>query len=100
MDKGGRYQHAGAEVPANEQRVVRDGQLGKASYDQGKRAGERGEDEDDEEGADVQREVVLSVFVIGATCGSFALGLSSLELALEEGDGQVGESSSDWERRD
>lgn len=97
MDEGGGYENARAEVPTDEQGMVRDWQLGEASNDQGKRTGEGREDEDHEEGDDVDGEAVLPVGVVRAAFRPFTLGLSSLELGVEKGYGQVGESCGDCE---
>lgn len=54
MDERCGYEDSCAEMPADEERVIRDGEAGKATDDDGKGAGEGAEGQDKEEGEDVE----------------------------------------------
>lgn len=68
MHESRRDQDASAEVPAQEEGVIGDGQGGEAADDDGEAAGEGREEEDLEEGGDVEGGVVGVGVRAGAAC--------------------------------
>lgn len=89
MDECGGDEHAGAEVAGEEEGVVGHGQFREAAHNQREAAGEGAEREDEEEGEDVQRGVVVAQARRTAACRSFVIGLPASQFRTEEVEGNI-----------
>ena len=78
MDECGRNQHSRSKMATEEKRLVWDMQLRKSAYDERKGAGEGREHEDEDQGEDVDWDIVVAILGSRATRWSFTIILSSL----------------------
>lgn len=83
MYERSRNEHACAKVSREEQGIVRNREVGKASDDDGKGAGCSAQEEDEEQGEDVQRRVVVVFGTAGAAGWAFTCLLTANYFGVE-----------------
>ena len=89
MHEGRCYEHAGAEVSGEEERVVWYGKVREAPDDEREGAGEGAKGEDQEEGEDVEACVVCCRDAAGAAFGAGVIVLSAGQFGVEKAEGDV-----------